>query len=187
MKEKTSNVDLSRFNPRSNFSAKKGFLFFSLWQLFKGFFFLTWFPWPSKYKVWILRLFGARVGQHIVLKPRINIHMPWNFTCGDYCWIGEGVEIFNFENVTIGSHCCISQNVSIFAAGHNYRSPCLEYYNLPVTIRDGVWLCANSIICPGVVVETDTVLTVGSILKNSTCPKSIYSGNPAIFTKVRWK
>src|SRR5262245_19943810 len=81
------------------------------WYLVKWLLFLTAFPVPSAVKRPILRLFGARIGKGVIIKPRVNIHMPWKLVIGEFSWIGEEVFILNFEPVTIGSHCCVSQRV----------------------------------------------------------------------------
>ena len=61
-------------------------------------FFLSAFPFPSSLKTWLLKFFGAKVGQGVIIKPRVNIHMPWKLNIGDDVWIGEEVFILNFEN-----------------------------------------------------------------------------------------
>jgi putative colanic acid biosynthesis acetyltransferase WcaF len=54
-------------------------------------------------------MFGARLGCGVVIKPRVNIHFPWRLVVGDFVWLGEEANIFNFELVKIGSIACISQ------------------------------------------------------------------------------
>ncbi|MBS1503846.1 MAG: colanic acid biosynthesis acetyltransferase WcaF, partial [Bacteroidetes bacterium] len=44
-------------------------------------------------KVFLLRVFGARLGKKVEIKPCVNIKYPWNLTIGDHVWIGENVWI----------------------------------------------------------------------------------------------
>ena len=65
----------------------------------------TGLPWPMGIKRFWLRVFGAKLGKGVVLKPRIRVKYPWNLTIGDHSWIGEEVWIDNLDHVHIGHHC----------------------------------------------------------------------------------
>lgn len=55
----------------------------------------------SRIKIKVLRLFGAKIGKGVVIKPSVNIKYPWNLKIGDYVWIGENVWIDNLVEVSI--------------------------------------------------------------------------------------
>ena len=57
----------------------------------------------------LLRLFGAKIGVNMYMKPGVRVKFPWYLSVGDHCWIGEDVWIDNLAPVTIGSHVCVSQ------------------------------------------------------------------------------
>ncbi|MFM8459196.1 MAG: colanic acid biosynthesis acetyltransferase WcaF, partial [Chthoniobacterales bacterium] len=69
------------------------------WYLLKCVFLLSALPWPMGLKRSLLRAFGARIGEGVVIKPRVNVHFPWKLEVGDRAWIGEEVFILNFEPV----------------------------------------------------------------------------------------
>ena len=60
-----------------------------VWYLVNVLFFLPNIVPFSGLKVWILKLFGAKVGRNVVIKPGVNIKYPWKLVIGDYSWIGE--------------------------------------------------------------------------------------------------
>jgi putative colanic acid biosynthesis acetyltransferase WcaF len=122
----------------------------------------------------------------VVLKPRINIHLPWKLEIGDFTWIGEEVLILNFEPVTIGAHCCISQRAFVCTGNHDFRQPDMPYRNRPIHIQDGAWVGAQAFVGPGVTVGLDAVILAGSIATGDLPPKMICSGNPCRPTKLRW-
>jgi putative colanic acid biosynthesis acetyltransferase WcaF len=97
-------VRLDLFDSSINFDRNATKLKFIFWYLLKTFFFLSAIPYPSSFKAFILRCFGAKVGVGLVLKPRVNIHFPWKLEVGNNVWIGEEVCILNFENIVIGSN-----------------------------------------------------------------------------------
>ena len=36
----------------------------------------------------LLRLFGAKIGKNVVIRPSVKITYPWKLTLGDYAWVG---------------------------------------------------------------------------------------------------
>lgn len=136
-------------------------------------------------KVWVLRLFGAKIGRGVVIKPGVNVKYPWLLVIGDNSWIGEDVWIDNLTQVTIGSDCCVSQGAMLLCGNHNYRLTTFDLIVKPVTIRDGAWIGAKSVVCPGVTVGRESVLTVGSVATGDLEDGKIYQGVPAVIKSVR--
>ena len=48
-------------------------------------------------RIFLLRLFGARIGEGVLVCAGVKVLMPWNLHIGDYTAIGEGVEIYNYR------------------------------------------------------------------------------------------
>ncbi len=146
----------------------------------------AWFPFCA-FKNSLLRLFGARIGSGIVIKPKVYIKYPWMLEMGNDVWIGEGVRIDNLALVKIGSDVCISQNAFLLTGNHNYRSAAFELMTGPITIEDEVWVGASSVVCPNTVLSQGTIITVGSVISGTTTANRVYRGNPAIDIKPRYK
>ena len=138
----------------------------------------------SNVLVGILRIFGAKIGREVRIKPHVQIKYPWKLIVGDNCWLGNCV-IENLVEVKIGRHVCISQGALILTGNHNYNLISFELTAKPVLIEDGVWIGANGIVCPGVVVKSHAVLCVGSVATKDMEAHTIYQGNPAIKLRKR--
>ena len=136
-------------------------------------------------KVILLKLFGAKVGIGTVIKPSVNIKYPWNLSIGDYTWIGENVWIDSLVNISIGSNVCISQGAYLLTGNHNYKKTTFDLMVEKIELEDGVWIGARSIVCPGVVCKTHSILTAGSTSTKNMEAYSIYQGNPAVRVKDR--
>jgi putative colanic acid biosynthesis acetyltransferase WcaF len=136
-------------------------------------------------KVFLLRLFGAKVGKGVVIKPCVNIKYPWRLCIGDYTWIGERVWIDNLAQVTIGAHCCLSQESLLICGNHNYKKTSFDLITGEIHIADGVWIGAKSIVGPGVTCLSHSVLSVGSTTFHDLKPYHIYQGNPATAKRKR--
>lgn len=156
-----------------------------LWYIVNALLFNSWL-WPeSRLKCLLLRFFGAKIGVGVVIKPRVNIKYPWHLEVGDHVWIGEGAWIDNLAPVRIGSNVCISQSAYLLTGNHNYKDPAFALIVKEITIEDGAWIGAASVICPGVRVRRNSVLTVGSVLQKDSEERGIYRGNPAEWIRER--
>jgi putative colanic acid biosynthesis acetyltransferase WcaF len=183
--EPKSRVKLGDFSS-SGFNRGAGKAKEIIWYLFKMIFFLSAFPYPSSFKAKLLRLFGAKVGSRVTIKPRINIHFPWKLDIGNDVWLGEEILLLNFEQLTIGNNVCISQRGFLCGGNHNYKDPAMPYRNGAITLKDGSWIGANCFVGPGVIIGVDTVVSAGSVVTANLNANSIYKGNPPEFIKERW-
>jgi putative colanic acid biosynthesis acetyltransferase WcaF len=157
-----------------------------LWYVCKSAFFLTAFPWPMSLKRSLLTVFGGKIGEGVVVKPRVNIHFPWKLRIGAQAWLGEEVFILNFEPVSIGAHACISQRAFLCTGNHDFRDPAMSYRNRPITVGDGAWVGAQCFVGPGVTIGVDAVATAGSVVVSDLPPATVCSGNPCAPRAQRW-
>jgi len=182
-----SRVRLKDFDPAVGYDRGVGKLKEISWYLIKMIFFLSAFPFPNKIKLFWLRLYGAKTGTGINIKPRVNIHMPWNLEIGNDVWIGEEAFILNFKYTRIGSNVCISQRAFLCGGNHDFRVPSMPFRNGSIILEDGSWVGAGVFVGPGVTIGTDSVVTAGSCVTSSIGPNGIYRGNPAAYIGQRWK
>jgi putative colanic acid biosynthesis acetyltransferase WcaF len=133
----------------------------------------------------LLRLFGATVGQHVVVKPGVKVKFPWRLHIGEHSWIGEDVWIDNLAEVTIGSNTCISQGVYLCTGNHNWRQTSFDLQPAPITLGNKVWVAAQVKVGPGVQINDGSVVTLGSVVTGSLPAYGIYRGNPAVLVGPR--
>ena len=156
-----------------------------LWYLCNVFFFKSSLAPHSGLKVFLLRLFGAKVGREVIIKPSVNIKFPWKLAIGDHSWIGEGVWIDNLANVFIGRSVCLSQGAFLLTGNHDFKKITFDLITAAIVIEDGVWIGAAAIVCPGVTCGTHAVLSVASVATGNLEANFIYKGNPAAKTVER--
>jgi len=133
----------------------------------------------------LLRLFGAKIGKQMYMKPGVRVKFPWYLTVGDYCWIGEDVWIDNLAPVSIASHVCVSQGAYLCTGNHDWSKPNLRLFTRPITLQRGCWVGARTLVGPGVTVREGAILTAGGVATKDLQAFGIYSGNPAVFVKQR--
>jgi putative colanic acid biosynthesis acetyltransferase WcaF len=179
-------VRLDQFNPAIGLKRARPLWIEALWYACKCLIFLSAVPWPSALKVRLLRMFGAQIGEGVVLKPRVNIHFPWKLQVGDHCWIGEGAWLLNLEPIVLGTQSCISQNAFLCTGNHDFRQPHMPYRNAPIDIGAGAWIAAQTFVGPGVTVGGDAVVLAGSVVLADLAPGGVYQGSPCVQVKRRW-
>jgi putative colanic acid biosynthesis acetyltransferase WcaF len=151
----------------------------ALWVVVKCLFFQTAWPWPSALRGSLLRVFGARVGERVVVRGNVNITYPWRLTLGDDVWLGEEVMILSLAPVVIESSVCVSQRAFLCTGSHDFRSPGFDLVTKGITVRTGSWIAAQVFVGPGVEIGEGSMVCAGSVVSEAVPPRTIVRGNPA--------
>jgi putative colanic acid biosynthesis acetyltransferase WcaF len=144
----------------------------------------SYFP-SRRFKVSVLRMFGAKIGTGVIIKPCVNVKYPWKLRIGNHVWIGENTWIDNLGEVTIGDHCCLSQGAFLLCGNHDYKKAGFDLVVKNIVLENGVWIGAKSIVGPGVICHSHSVLSAGSVATSNLEAYTIYRGNPAIKIRER--
>ena len=139
----------------------------------------------SSLRIRLLRAFGARVGNGVVIKPAVQIKYPWHLELGDHCWIGEHVWIDNLTTVRIGANCCASQGAYFCTGNHDWSDAAFALRIEPISLYDGAWAGAMCRLLPGAVLREGAIAAAGSVITGTVPPYEIFSGNPASFHRRR--
>lgn len=154
------------------------------WRAVEGLLFNSWLP-GSGWRAWLLRRFGAIVGQGVVIKPHVRVKFPWKLSIGDHSWIGERVWIDNLAQVTIGSNCCISQGAYLCTGSHRWDKDTFDLETKPIVIEGECWVGAMARIAPGVRIGQGAVLTLGAVVAGELDGGYVYGGHPAVALRPR--
>ena len=138
----------------------------------------------SNVLVFILRLFGAKIGKEVRIKPCIFVRYPWKLEVGDYTWLAD-CYIDNLDWVRIGKNCCISQKAVLITGNHDYKKSSFDLIVKPIILEKGSWVGASAKVCPGITLSEHSILTLGAVATKDLEPYTIYQGNPAVAVKKR--
>jgi putative colanic acid biosynthesis acetyltransferase WcaF len=164
-------------------SKVKRFVWIAIWRLF----FRTSPTLFHNYRAWLLRCFGARIGAKNFIYPTSQIWAPWLLSTDDVVTIGPNVEIYNPANIHLGHHTIVSQDAFLCGATHDYESADFTYIAKRIVTEPYTWICARSIVLPGVTCGQGSVLGAGSVTSKDLEPWTVYAGNPALKVKLRQK
>ena len=144
----------------------------ALWIAVAGLLFSTWLP-GSAWRRSLLRMFGARIGANVVIKPRVRVKFPWKLAVGDHSWIGESVWIDNLDQVTIGAHCCISQGAYFCTGNHRWDVQTFDLVVRPILLEDECWVGAGVRLAPGTRLGKGVVLAMGLQVSGDVDPATV--------------
>lgn len=126
----------------------------------------------------LLRLFGAKLGKDVRIRPTARFTYPWKVEIGDYTWIGDDVVIYSLDQIKIGSHCVISQECYLCTGSHDFNDPAFGLKTAPIVIGNGVWVATDCFIAQGVVIGANTVIGARSSVLKSIPENYLAWGNP---------
>jgi putative colanic acid biosynthesis acetyltransferase WcaF len=133
----------------------------------------------------LLRLFGAEVGQQVHIYNSADIYMPWNLEIDDWSSIGEHAFIYNLGKVTIGKRVTVSHRAHLCAGTHDYTDPVMPLLKPRIVISDQAWVCADAYIGPGVEIGEGAVVGACAVVLKDVEAWTIVAGNPARAIKSR--
>lgn len=143
--------------------------------------FHNWYGWRR----FLLKLFGARVGARVRIRPTASIEIPWNVDIGDEAIVGDYAILYSLGKITIGKRVVISQYAHVCAGTHDYRYREFPLLKPPITINDDAWIAADAFVAPGVTIGEGAILGARASAFNDLPPWQIAVGNPARPIKPR--
>ena len=171
-------LNLSKFN-NGGFSRGAPAGKEAAWLIVRSLLFAPWFPVPSAFKVAALRAFGAKVGDGVVIRSRVNITFPWKLEIGDHVWIGDEVMILSLNRVVIGSNVCISQRAFLCTGSHDFSKETFDLITRPIIIGEGCWIGAQAFVGPGVTMGAGSRCLAGAVVVKDVVAGTTVAGVPA--------
>lgn len=168
-------TELRHFDPSFRHEPGRSRFTRFVWALVRHFVFFGPVPLGNGVRLLALRVFGAQLGEGVVVRNRVSITFPWKLKIGAHSWLGDEVMIINLEFVTVGANVCVSQRAVLCTGNHDYKDPRFSYRNMPITIQDGAWIGACAFVSPGGVVAKEAVVTAGTLITANVPPGTIVS------------
>lgn len=176
--------NLARFKVARGFRGRSGVVVM-LWQLVQATIF-AWSPQPAyAWRRWLLRLFGARVGNDVIVRQTARITYPWKVTLGDHCWVGDHAELYSLYPITVGRHAVVSQRSYLCSATHDHEDLTFPLSGAPIIIGDEAWVATDCFLAPGVHIGKGSIVAARSTVLRNVPDAVIVAGHPAILKGPR--
>jgi putative colanic acid biosynthesis acetyltransferase WcaF len=128
---------------------------------------------------WLLKLFGAKIGKGAIIRPSVRVTYPWRLSMGNYCQIGDDVELYTLGEIEIGDCAVISQRSFICTGGHDHASPTFDLFARNIVIESEAWLAADVFVAPGVRIGRGAVVGARSSVFHDVPAGTMNIGTPA--------
>jgi putative colanic acid biosynthesis acetyltransferase WcaF len=129
-------------------------------------------------RIAVLRLFGAKIGRGVMIRPTARFTYPWKVAIGEYSWIGDDVVLYSLDQIQIGAHCVISQKSYLCTGSHDIHDPAFGLQTAPIQVGQGVWVAADCFVAPGVTIGANAVIGARSSVFRSMPEQQVCWGNP---------
>tara|TARA_R110002051_G_scaffold238375_2_gene299125 strand:+ start:17570 stop:18148 length:579 start_codon:yes stop_codon:yes gene_type:complete len=137
------------------------------------------------WRVFIYRLFGAKIGKGLKISSSAKLLYPWNINIGDYCWVGDNVELYSVDKIIIGNNVAFAHNIFVATAAHNISATLFPTVKAKIIFEDEVWVSSNVFINMGIIIKKGCVIGSGSVVTKDLPEGYICVGNPARAIKKR--
>lgn len=176
MTEQWQRLDL--FTLPSSFRGRKGG-YVQLWWLVQS----TLFAWSPQvlygWRRFLLRLFGAKIGKGVIIRPYARITYPWKVSIGDFSWIGDDVVLYSLGDIRIGAHAVVSQRCYFCTGSHDYTRSTFDIYAKAIFVESCAWLATDVFMAPGIHIGMGAVVGARSSVFQDVPNLMVAMGSPA--------
>lgn len=127
----------------------------------------------------LLRIFGAKIGKGVLIRPTSRITYPWKVEIGDYSWIGDNTMLYSLGPIIIGRNVVVSQSSYLCTGTHDYTVPSFDLITKPIVIEDEAWIATDVFVAPGITIGRGAIVAARSTVTKDLESLYIYKGNPA--------
>lgn len=175
---------LSTFKLPKNFRGKNPFVV-QLWWIVQDTIFRMSPQFMYGFRRFLLKLFGAKIGKNVIIRPSVKITYPWKVSIGEYSMIGDDVVLYSLAEIEIGKNVVISQKSYLCTGSHDYKKTTFDIYAKKITVKDCCWLATDVFVAPGITINYGTVVGSRSSVYNNLPENKICIGTPAKVLKDR--
>lgn len=141
-----------------------------------------------KWRIALLRLFGAKVEWDANVYASVKIWAPWMLQMGHRACLGPEVICYNQDWVVLKDDAVVSQYTYLCTAGHDVNMMNTADKSLitaPIILKSKSWIGARSFIGMGVEIGEGAVVGATASVYKSVEPWSVVGGNPCKIIKMR--
>ena len=150
-----------------------------LWE-FVWTIFCSWTPKPAnRWRLFWLKLFGAKIYGIPFVHQRARIQIPWNLIMHHQACLGDRANAYSLGIIEIHAHATVAQEVYLCTGTHAFDHPAMNLVTAPIIIGSNAFIGARAFIMPGVKVGTQAIVGACSVVTRNVAPNSIVAGTPA--------
>lgn len=156
-----------------------------IWSFVRIFFFRPTVKKAYRYRLFLLKMFGAKITGTPFVDASAVIKMPWNLTMEDLSCIGAKTEIYNLGQVILKSKVVVAQQAYLCGGTHDFNDPEFPLITGEIEIGENTFIGARAFIMPGVHIGANSVIGACSVVAKDMPDNTICMGNPCKPVKAK--
>lgn len=141
-------------------------------------------PFFNGWRIFLLKIFGAKIGQNANVYASAYIPSPRNLVLGIHSTLGPEVNL-HFGKTIIGNKVTISQRTYLCNATHEINSINVPLVTGTIIIEDFVWVAAEAFIMSNITIGEGAIVGARAAVFKNVTPWTVVGGNPAKYIKNR--
>ena len=148
--------------------------------------FCVWTPKPlNAWRLFWLRLFGAKIDGTPFVHQRARIEIPWHLTLHDRCCLGDRANAYSLGEIEIGAGATVAQEVYLSTGSHDFSAAGIPLVTAKITIGDEAFIGARAFVMPGINIGARSVIGACSVVTKDVPPDVFAAGNPCRVLRPR--
>jgi putative colanic acid biosynthesis acetyltransferase WcaF len=148
--------------------------------------FCIWTPKPANaWRLFWLRLFGAKIHGTPFVHQRARIEIPWNLTLHDRCCLGDRTNAYSLGEIEIGARSTVAQEVYLSTGSHDFSAVGIPLVTAKISIGEDVFIGARAFVMPGVTIGNRSVIGACSVVTGDISEDVFAAGNPCRVLRPR--
>jgi putative colanic acid biosynthesis acetyltransferase WcaF len=145
-----------------------------------------WTPKPANlWRLFVLKLFGAKIYGKPFVHQRARIQIPWNLIMHHKACLGDRATVYTLGKIEIFEHATVAQEAYICTGTHAFDQKSMNLITMPVLIGKHVFIGARAFLFPGVAIGDYAIVAAMAVVTKDVEPWTVVGGNPAKFIKKR--
>ncbi len=146
----------------------------------------SWTPKPlNPWRLFWLRLFGAKINGTPFVHQRARIEIPWNLTMHDRACLGDRANAYSLGQIEIHEGATVAQEVYLSTGSHDFSSPNIPLVTAKITVGPDVFIGARAFVMPGITIGARSIIGACSVVTKDVPENSVAAGNPCRVSRTR--
>lgn len=139
-----------------------------------------WTPKPfNRWRVLILKIFGATLYGRPFVHQRANITLPWNLIMHDHACLGDRANAYCLGKIEIHEGATVAQEAYLCTGTHDFADSALPLITAKITIGAHAFIGARAFVLPGMRVGERAIVGACSVVTRDVAVGAKVAGNPA--------
>jgi putative colanic acid biosynthesis acetyltransferase WcaF len=148
--------------------------------------FCVWTPKPlNQWRLFWLKLFGARIHGRPFVHQRARVQIPWRLTLHDQSCLGDRANAYSLGEIEVGEGAVVAQEAYLCAGAHDFDQPGLPLVTARIIVGRGAFIGARVFVLPGVTIGERAIVGACSVVSRDVPADTVNAGIPARVLRQR--